>query len=281
MTDASAPGEFASFWRGELNPFAYACLASFARAGARLIVYSYDDEIELPPGVLREDARRICRDETLLERYRVDGKPSVATFADLFRYRMIQKTGRCWVDTDLICLNRPFFAERDYVFCRQADAVSSKLINNAVLRLPASEPALAELVASAEAAADVDQTWGSLGPFLLTPVLKKHGLYDRALDPRVCYPIEPEQFWKPFAPASKREVEEALQGDAMLHLWSEAVAWSGYDRRVCPPRGSYLHDAFHALGVQDRFDRVADEGEVLNIMSRQIAQSNGQRPGKN
>lgn len=279
MTDASASGEFASFWRGELNPFAYACLASFPRAGARLIVYSYEG-VELPPGVCREDARQVCGDETLLERYRVGGQPSIATFADLFRYRMIQKTGRCWVDTDLICLDRPFFAERDYVFCRQADAVSSELINNAVLRLPASEPALAELVASAEAAADVDQTWGALGPFLLTPVLKKRGLYDKALDPRICYPIEPEQFWKPFAPACKSEVEEAVQGATMLHLWSEAIAWSGYDRRACPPSGSYLNDAFRALGVEGRFDRVADESEVLHISSRQIAQSNRQSPRK-
>jgi len=280
MTDAGARGEFATFWRGDLNPFAYACLASFPRAGVDLIVYGYERGLELPPGVRREDARQVCSDETLLERYQVDGKPSIATFADLFRYRMIRETGCCWVDTDLICLERPFFAGRDYIFCRQADAVSSKLINNAVLRLPPSEPALAELVARAEAAADVDQTWGALGPFLLTPILEKHRLYDKALEPRVCYPIEPEQFWRPFAPAYKSEVEEALQGAAMLHLWSEAITWSGYDRSVCPPAGSYLHSKFHALGVHDRFDRVADESEVLRIMSRQIAESGGRRQEK-
>ena len=54
---------------------------------------------------------------------------------------------------------------------------------------PPSEPAHAELIAIAEAAADVDRTWGALGPFLLTPLLEKHGLYDKALEPPVCYPV--------------------------------------------------------------------------------------------
>ena len=43
------------------------------------------------------------------------------------------------------------------------------LVNNAVLRLPSSDPALAELVATAESMIDVDQKWGALGPFLAHP----------------------------------------------------------------------------------------------------------------
>ena len=263
--------EFASFWHGPLNPFAYACLASFPRVGARLSVFSYDPELDLPPGVRLEDARRICPDETLVRRYLVGGKPSIATFADMFRYRMIRETGRCWVDTDLICLKEPGFAGDPYIYCRQADLVSSSLINNAVLRLPQAEPALIELVAIAEKAADVEQTWGALGPFLLTPVLEKHGLYGRALDPRVCYPIEPEYFWKLFLPAYRGETEAAVREATMLHLWSEAIAWSGYDRKACPPAGSFLHAVFERLGVTGRFQRLCEEAEVLRVMAGQIA----------
>ena len=117
---------------------------------------------------------------------RVDGKPSIATFSDLFRYRMIRETGACWVDADLLCLRDPPFASEPLIFCRQADFVSTLLVNNAVLRLPGDEPALAELIATAEAGIDRDQSWGALGPFLLTPVLERHGLYGRAMDPPVC-----------------------------------------------------------------------------------------------
>jgi hypothetical protein len=264
--------EFASFWHGTLNPFAYACLASFREAGASLRVYSYDPRLDLPPGVRLEDARAICPDETLTRRFIANGKPSIATFADMFRYRMIQETGCCWVDADILCLRKPSFRD-GFVFCRQADAVGTGLVNNAVLRLPPSHPALAELVRAAEAAIDVDARWGALGPFLLTPVLAKYGLTECALDSRVCYPVEPEQFWKLFLPAYRDWIVEAARGSTFVHLWSEAIVWSGYDFASCPPPGSYLYEAFRRVGALPRFRRVASENEVLHLMTKPIAES--------
>ena len=90
---ASETCEFGSFWHGPLNPFAYACLASFARAGATLSVYSYNPRLDVPPGVRLADARAIYADESLVRRFIANGKPSIATFADMFRYKMIQATG--------------------------------------------------------------------------------------------------------------------------------------------------------------------------------------------
>ncbi len=265
--------EFASFWHGVLNPFAYACLASFPQAGASLRVFSYNTGLDLPPGVRLADARSICPDETLTRRFIANGKPSIATFADMFRYRMIQKTGRCWVDSDMLCLRRPAFANDSFVFCRQADAVGTSLVNNAVLRLPPGSPALAELVDTAEAAIDVDQKWGALGPFLLTPVLARHGLTHHALDSHICYPVEPEQFWKLFLPGYREWAEAEARGAGFVHLWSEAIAWSGYDFWTCPPPGSYLHEAFGRVGALQRFQRIATEEEVLRLMAAQIAES--------
>ncbi len=272
---ASADGcEFGSFWQGTLNPFAYACLASFPEAGASLSVFSYNSRLDLPPGVRLEEARAICPDESLTRRFIANGKPSIATFADMFRYRMIRDRGYCWVDTDILCLRNPGFSAEGAIFCRQADAVGTGLVNNAVLRLPPSDPALAELVAKSEAAIDVDQRWGAIGPFLLTPVLAEHGLYDRALDSHVCYPIEPEQFWKLFLPSHRDWAADTTSGATFVHLWSEAIVWSGYDFWACPPAGSYLHEAFRRVGAVPRFRRVASEDEVLRLMAKPIAESN-------
>jgi hypothetical protein len=271
--------DFASFWHGgPLNPFAWACLASFAEQDAILGLYSYDLNLEAPPGVRLMDARKICPDETLVSRYRANGKPSIATFSDMFRYRMIRETGQCWVDADLVCLTTPGFANDAFIFCRQADAVSTLLVNNAVLKLPRSDAALTELVAIAEAATDVDGRWGALGPFLLTPILEKHGLYDRALDPHVCYPIEPEQFWKPFLPSFRDEVERAVEGATLLHLWSEAIRWSGYDFTTCPPIGSFLWGRFRNVGALGRFARTSDEDEVRRLMGKEIAAGERREP---
>jgi hypothetical protein len=272
--------EFGSFWHGRLNPYAYACLSSFPEAGARLRVFSYDPRLELPPGVQLVDARTICPDESLTYRFLANGKPSLAHFADMFRYRMMRQTGYCWVDTDILCLSRPAFKNDGFVFCRQADAVGTSLVNNAVLRLPPSHRALAELIATAEAAMDVDQRWGAIGPFLLTPVLAKYGLTQHALNSHVCYPIEPEQFWKLFLPSYRDWVANAARGASFVHLWSEAIAWSGYDFWTCPPLGSYLHEAFGRVGALNRFTRVATEDEVLRLMAKPIADSKrSARPG--
>jgi hypothetical protein len=138
---------------------------------------------------------------------------------------------------------------------------------------------LAELERAAEAAIDVDQKWGAIGPFLLTPVLAKYNLTEHALDSRVCYPIEPEQFWKLFLPSYREWVADAIRCASFVHLWSEAIVWSGYDFWACPPPGSYLHEAFERLGALDRFHRVAAEDEVLRLMEKPIAQSNASLPG--
>ena len=191
----------------------------------------------------------------------------------MFRYRMMRQTGCCWVDTDMLCLSKPAFENDGFVFCRQADAVGTSLVNNAVLRLPPTSPALAELIAAADAAIDVDQRWGAIGPFLLTPVLAKHNLTQHALDSHVCYPIEPEQFWKLFLPSYREWARDAARGASFVHLWSEAIVWSGYDFWACPPLGSYLHEAFERLGALDRFRRVATEDEVLRVMAKPIADS--------
>jgi hypothetical protein len=265
--------EFGSFWHGRLNPFAYACLSSFPQAGVSLRVFSYDPHLELPPGVRHEDARTIYPDESLIMRFIANGKPSIATFADMFRYRMMRQTGCCWIDTDMLCLSKPAFDNDGFVFCRQADAVGTSLVNNAVLRLPPTSPALTELIAASEAAIDVDQRWGAIGPFLLTPVLAKYNLTQHALDSHVCYPIEPEQFWKLFLPGTRAWAANAARGASFVHLWSEAIAWSGYDFWTCPPPGSYLYDAFERLGALDRFRRVATEDEVLRLMTKPIAES--------
>ena len=163
--------------------------------------------LDLPPGVRLADARDDLRPTNRSSsRFIANGKPSIATFADYVPLPDDRRRpGYCWVDTDILCLSRPAFDNDGFIFCRQADAVGTSLVNNAVLEAPAfASCARRTRSRPAEAAIDVDQRWGAIGPFLLTPVLAKHGLTGRALDSHVCYPIEPEQFWKLFLPGLSR-----------------------------------------------------------------------------
>ncbi len=262
--------EFATFWRGPLNPIAYSCLASFPRVRAKLRVYTYDDGLVLPPSVERADARDICPDPSLIERYRVGGKPSIAMFADMFRYKLIRDTGCCWVDSDLICLRRPDFSTQEIVYGRQAEARGKALINNAVLKLPPGHPLLGELIERAEAAVDADQSWGAIGPFLLTDLAEKHGVDHLARGEADFYPLDADRFWRPLLPAYYDVVSKTTKKATFLHLWSAMFDRAGYDLRSSPPMGSFLHGVFRRLQTLNRFERVYDEETLSALLAEWI-----------
>jgi hypothetical protein len=268
--DSAAP-EFATFWHGPLSPLAYTCLASFPHVGARLRVYSYDMEMALPGGLERADARQICPDESLLRRYLAGGKPSLAAFADMFRYKMIRATDCCWVDADIFCLKKPDISDATIVFGRQPEAYGQALINNAVLKLPRDHPVLIELIRRAEGAVDIDQSWGAIGPFLLTELAEKQGIGACARAPFHFYPVDPDQFWKPLLPACCDEIAVHAKGSTFLHLWSELYVRSGYDKSLAPPAGSFLGGMIARVGTRDKFAGVYDEQALESLVARWIS----------
>jgi hypothetical protein len=272
LSERAGP-QFATFWHGPLDALTYGCMASFVYFGARLRLYSYDLRLAPPPSVELADARRICPDETLVSRYIAAGKPSIATFADMFRYQMIRETGCCWVDSDILCLRAPDLAGERIVFARQPEFRGEAVINNAVLKLPADDPTLNELIAKAQSVVDVDQSWGAIGPFLLTEIAERNGIGHLARSFRDFYPVQPDDFRKPFLAAFRGEVQALARGATFLHLWSELIARSGYDRSIGPPAGSFLHASFERLGTLDRFTRLYDARELDALMARSIPPS--------
>jgi hypothetical protein len=263
------PG-FATFWHGAFPPLAYSCAASFAAADADLTIYTYEREFDAPDGVQVADARSICPDETLLHRYLTSGKPSIAAFSDRFRYDLIRQTSSCWVDADIICLNKPDFTADEIIWGRQTEAHGKALINNAVMRLPPHHPVLEEMLAKAEAAVDLDMTWGAIGPFLLTEVAETYGVYATARDPADFYPVGPDEFWQLFLPSHREAVTAAVKGATFLHLWNEQLRRSGYDMWRRPPVGSYLHGLFLRLGTLDRFRGDYSDPEVATLFSEWV-----------
>ena len=244
-----------------------ACLASFPARGARVALYAYDLSLQPPAGVELIDARTICPDMSLLGRFLVAGKPSIAVFSDYFRYRLLSDSDVCWIDTDLLCLKAPDFGGAPLIWGRQPEAHGKALINNAVLKLPRDYPVLREMRARAEAAIDEDLSWGAIGPFLLTDIAEAHGVYATSRPPRDFYPIDPDEFWRPLLPRFRASVEAAVRGAQFLHLWSELLRRCAYDPFSCPPEGSYLHESFVRLGVRERFPRIYGEPEMEALLS--------------
>lgn len=254
--------DLVSFWHGPVDALTYGCLASFPYHGARLRIYSYDDSIQVPPGIDLADARQICSDTSLVARYIVDGKVEFSKFSNLFRYLLIQQTGSCWVDCDFLCLRRPDFQNGDMAFGYQQAKDHPAAINGAVLKLPREHAVLTDLIEHARGVVDLDQHWGVIGPRLITPKFNEAGLSNFASEPVDYYPIPHANFWKLLLPEERENVELAARSSKLLHLWHHMFEVAGYNKELAPPKGSYLHQALERVGALDRFSGIYDADEL-------------------
>ena len=247
--------DFATFWHGPLDPITYTCLASFPFHGVPLRLYCYQPPEKVPDGVTLIDAHEIIADEGMLQRYVVRGKPSLSKFSNYFRYRLIQKTGACWVDSDMLCLRKPDFIGKPILFGTQAEEDDASRCNGAVLKLPRRHRMLRELEERARSGIDIDTRWGVLGPMLITELASKHGI-DAVAEPRdAFYPLRPREFWKVLLPEHRDEVVHLATRSTFLHLWHELYRRSKYNKERAPPKGSFLYQACATIGTLDMFLR--------------------------
>lgn len=256
---------FATFWRGPLPALVRACLSTFPAQGARLTLYSYEP-LALPAGVEARDARGIVADPAIADRYRVAGRLSSATFADRFRYELLERADVCWVDADMALL-RPLDPSPPVIWGRQPEAKGKALINNAVLRLPPGHPVLEAMLRQARAAEGEEIGWGAIGPYLLTEIAEAHGVDKTASPPSRFFSVAPDDFWRLFDPTSRAAVAKAAAGGDMLHLWSELLRRMTWDFDAAPPPGSYLAEIFAAAD----FPRTATAEQVKAMADRWIA----------
>lgn len=187
---------------GRLTELAGACLASFVEMGHAVRLYAYEPIDGIPRGVALADAADIVSLDRL-EPFRA-GR-SYAAFSNLFRYELLAREAGIWIDCDLLSV-RPLVAGRSHVFGYEA----AGRINNAVLKLPADSPVLADLravftaprwkppwndwkrnvrdfVTQRRSGADYNAV--VTGPRILSHVVEKQGLAERAEPIDVFYPV--------------------------------------------------------------------------------------------
>ena len=101
----------ASLWIGtEIRYLEQLCLKSHLRHGHPVTIYCTDDVRNLPEGVIAKPATDIM--DISSERIK---ETSPSFWSNVFRYKMIQKTGSIWIDCDAFC-HRPFPDEWEYIF---------------------------------------------------------------------------------------------------------------------------------------------------------------------
>jgi len=257
---------FHGFWYGDLlPPYAWYCLRSFVDRGEPFRLYAYK-KLDAPRGVLIKDAAEVLPESSIFYYKNPDGsRRSVAGFANLFRYILLERRGGWWVDTDVLRLDAPL--PRDELYLGEED---DSRINNAIIRAPAGHPLLVEAVKRA-AAAGTDLFWGQTGPRLITALVDEMGLRGATQGFRVAYPTNQPEYAMAVEARFRTDMERLTKRAPFLHLWHESFRMTNDPRLDKPEPGSFLAEryaridaAWRAAGLPRRvLTRLARRAQEL------------------
>jgi len=259
---------FSTFWHGgRLPPLSRACLRSFVERGHRVRVFGYE-KIDVPDGVILEDARVVLPEEDLFSYHN-----SFSAFSNIFRYRLLLQQGGWWIDTDVYCL------EEDIPESRYSWAKESKdFVNGAILRFPAGDATLAAILTRAERIGSNVEIQGQLGPRLLTEVLAGQDFVGHFGSTKAFYPVhwlEAHRFW---TPGDRDFIRAKSSGSCFIHFWTMMFRYLGIDENIAPPRGSFLHEIFAQAKCLDGLLPLTEECKQRTLSSIRSFLSADSRP---
>jgi hypothetical protein len=226
-----------AFWfGGALSALDRACLASFAKRGYNLTLFSYDPILNIPEGIKTADANRVVP-RAMVERVRYNRRPDLAHFSDLFRYEMIASEDLVWVDVDILLIGDEVQLLYQDVIVREEQGG----INGAVLYL--SEKALIQSVRTLiKTKLDKELRWGETGPMVVAAAVGEQKIPPKIYDHHVFYPIEHYDVWKLLLPEHRNTCAEQCHGALTVHLFNNILSTMGYWNELAPPEGSYLYE---------------------------------------
>jgi alpha 1,4-glycosyltransferase len=241
---------FATFWAGNsISPYELACLKSFGLHGYEVELFTYNELSDLPEGVHRQDAREILGRE-YMDSFILNGRPSLAHFADFFRYALLSRTSFIWIDSDLLML-RAF--DRPLPNTILATDHKGDILNG-FIRIDHNDPRLRELLETTRSLAGKELgRWGATGPLLVTRLFRSTNPPQQSFGPDQIYPIRHYDFWKMFLPEHADECESLCSGAYTVHLWNNIISRLGVWKSFAPPVGSFLHSRFAKHGTLPYF----------------------------
>lgn len=262
---------FASFWAGgDLPALDKACLLSLVHHGHPVTLYSFETLKALPSDIAVRDAREIVPSDWL-NAFPCGGAPSLSHFSDYFRYHLFQRIEHAWIDTDMLMLRPLDVGPAATLLARESDTS----ICSAIMRLPGDSPALAEVIRRAERLAHTNLVWGATGPRLLTQVFGESEVFKQAHPPERFFPINHNDFWKPFHPNCAGECEYACQNAFTLHLWNSTIVRMEIWKEVAPPEGSFLRRCLRERGLLSLFRHTYPADVMQNMIETWLLRKNG------
>lgn len=246
-------------WIGkELGPLSRCCLRSFVMRGHTVVLYTYDEIIDVPEDVIVKDAREILSEGKIVK-HRKTG--SYALFSDIFRYELLKQVddSNIYVDCDVYCIKPLTIPDSGYLLGYEDD----RQVNGAVLAIPSESPLLAYLLKAAHDSKFIppwysntkkikllvkkklrlnkgieDMPWGVIGPTAITYYSKKIGIIDLIKPMDVFYPIHYEQVVGLLTDYRLDVSDLVTHRTVCIHLYNEKLR--GVDVTQAP-KGSVLN----------------------------------------
>jgi mannosyltransferase OCH1-like enzyme len=236
------------FWHGApLSLYEENCILSFVKNNFTVKLWSFQP-LTIPPQVSLCDAREFYQEDDIFK-ITQGGKPqSIAAFSDLFRYKVLEKYGGWWFDTDCICLRD----QKDFKNLTDTREIivgfeSANYINGAVLNFVNND-----LASKAHSIAleilnkkEYNIKWGEIGPKLITSLIQDLELSRDVLSEENFYPIHYRQALSILDPAQTQNINERVKESYVYHCWNEILREHSVDKNVVPPAHSFIYEKFY------------------------------------
>jgi hypothetical protein len=229
------------FWYGDpIPPLNWACLNSFLDNGLGFDLYAYQ-ELAVPNGVrLRDAAEIVPKEEMFFFANPHTRRPDVAPFVDYFRLLVLHRHGGWWCDVDTICRTGALpLGER--AWSRQSPEYRPESVSNGQLHFEKGDSLLEVLIEEARQLRSNYPRRESLGPELLSSVLKRMALpLDMGATADTFYPIRFIEAFKLWLPEFRDEVKLRTRDAVFVPVFQSFPTRFGLANDKLPPKRSYL-----------------------------------------
>ena len=214
--------------KAPMSRLEYLCMKSFVDHGYRLLVWSYDDSLEIPDKAILRDANKVVDQSKLF----LNRRGSYAGFSDYFRYKVLNRFGGLYADTDVIAvrpaqeLPKKQFLVTEYT----RKKAFNRYINGNVIYNP--NPCKGNVIDLALAytrrfpKADVE--WAEIGPDLLSAIVHIYPRHDFVIQPPVF--ANPLAWWECPQKLLQDDSEGLSEKTFFLHCYNEMWREAGVDK---------------------------------------------------
>lgn len=214
--------ELGTLWVGnKITKVQELSFASFVKHGHKLNLFIYDEVGKIPDGVIIRDANEIMP---------FDNIGRLAHFADVFRFKMVQKYNFGWVDADTLCVTDEWFADNDYYAISE-----SGVVQNGIFRLPQNSDILKYIIEKASAVDRSTCSWNGTNSEVLTDAFDKFVEYKKYLvDYMLVDGIDYREWYMLWDPAYFEHIVSLSKKIKSFSIYNEMLSRSNVDKNSLP-----------------------------------------------